>query len=72
MLGMFEKVTPFIAPKPKIKAPRPDNLVFRLHYRVSPPFLQVGKKMNWFQYELENDSCTVNSSRATLMIIHPI
>lgn len=35
MLGLFGSVKPFLKPKPKIKVPRPDNLVFRMHYRLT-------------------------------------
>ncbi len=34
MLKLFGNVKPMVAPKPKIQVPRPDNIVFRLHYRV--------------------------------------
>ncbi len=34
MLSMFKGVTPYLTPKPKTLVPRPDNVVFRMHYRV--------------------------------------
>jgi len=34
-LGLFGKVTPYIKPKRKVDVPRPDNFVFRLHYKVT-------------------------------------
>ena len=35
MLGMFNSVKPYVVPKPKVDVPRPDNAVFRLHYKAS-------------------------------------
>ena len=35
MLGMFSKVQPYLVPKPKVDVPRPDNAVFRFHYKAS-------------------------------------
>ena len=35
VVGLFDSVKKFVAPKPRVKVPRPDNYVFRLHYRVS-------------------------------------
>ena len=37
MLGMFNSVKPYVVPKPKVDVPRPDNAVFRLHYKASMP-----------------------------------
>ena len=39
MLGMFDKVKPLLTPKPKIQVPRPDNVVFRMHYKVTQTFI---------------------------------
>ena len=37
MLGLFSKVTPYITKKKKngVPHPRPDNTVFKLHYKVN-------------------------------------
>jgi len=32
---MFSRVQPYIVPKPKAEVPRPDNLVFKLHYKAT-------------------------------------
>ena len=34
MLGLFKQVEPYLKTKRKIDVPRPDNLVFKLHYKV--------------------------------------
>ena len=39
MLGMFNSVKPYVVPKPKVDVPRPDNAVFRLHYKASLPLI---------------------------------
>lgn len=41
MLGLFSKVTPYVKPKPKAEVPRPDNIIFRLHYRTTFSILLV-------------------------------
>ena len=35
MLGLFGSVRPYLKPKRKVDVPRPDNLIFKLHYKVS-------------------------------------
>ena len=47
MLGLFGKVTPYIKPKRKVDVPRPDNFVFRLHYKVF--------KGHYFQLDCNRD-----------------
>jgi len=42
MLGMFNSVKPYVVPKPKVDVPRPDNAVFRLHYKLTVAVLLVG------------------------------
>ena len=34
MYALFGNVKPYLKPKPKGQVPRPDNLVFKLHYKV--------------------------------------
>jgi len=41
MLGMFSKVQPYLVPKPKVDVPRPDNAVFRFHYKYTVAILLV-------------------------------
>merc|ERR1711862_870172 len=41
MLGLFAGVKPFIKPKRIVDVPRPDNFVFKLHYKVTFAILGV-------------------------------
>ena len=35
MFGLFNSVKPYLKPKRKVDVPRPDNLIFKLHYKVN-------------------------------------
>jgi len=35
MLGIFAGVRPYLTPKPPAEVPRPDNFIFKLHYKVT-------------------------------------
>ncbi len=49
MYGLFKDVKPLVAPKPFREYPRPDNGVFKLHYRVSDNKLYDRRHLlNWF------------------------
>jgi hypothetical protein len=41
MYALFGKVTPYIKAKPRGEVPRPDNLVFKLHYKVNKTDLKA-------------------------------
>jgi hypothetical protein len=41
MYALFGTVKPYLKTKPKGEVPRPDNLVFRLHYKVSLLFIKA-------------------------------
>lgn len=41
MLGLFSGVKPYIKPKKKVDFPRPDNIVFKLHYKATFSILLV-------------------------------
>ena len=40
MLGLFIRVKPYIKAKRKVDVPRPDNFVFKLHYKVNHYIIQ--------------------------------
>ena len=48
MLGLFSKVTPYITKKKKngVPHPRPDNTVFKLHYKVRLDLVKYSIFMN--------------------------
>lgn len=48
MIGLFKDLSPFAKPKPQIEKPRPDNVVFRLHYKVSRNY----EKMYYFTIQI--------------------
>lgn len=51
MLSMFKDVRPYLVPKPKAEVPRPDNLVFKLHYKVTFAILAVASVLvSTYQY----------------------
>jgi len=41
MFGLFNSVKPYLKPKRKVDVPRPDNLIFKLHYKVTFTILLV-------------------------------
>jgi len=41
MLGLFTSVKPYIKAKRKVEVPRPDNFVFKLHYKVTFAILLI-------------------------------
>jgi len=48
---MFSQVQPYIVPKPKAEVPRPDNVVFKLHYKVTFAILALASVMvSTYQY----------------------
>ena len=70
MLGMFNSVKPYVVPKPKVDVPRPDNAVFRLHYKASlncaADHLSISHRKSYFcKIHEENSSRKVLFTQGT-------
>ena len=40
-MKLFDDVKPLVSSKPKVQVPRPDNVVFKLHYKLTFALLLV-------------------------------